>query len=182
MKKIITFFLNFFKILIIKILFFKKIRISYFCNFHGRFEITVKGKETHLIIPRTITTRNGFACRVSGGGYAKIGENCFFNYNCMIASMKKIIIGDNCIFGNNVTIIDHDHNYKSSNRKHEYLSSEILIGENSWIGANVVILRGTKIGKGCVIGAGTVVRGVIPDNSLVTGSKELNVKSINYEN
>ena len=49
----------------------------------------------------------------------------------------------------------------------QYGSFRIIIGNNCWIASNVVILKGTKIGNNCVIGAGCIVSGIIPDNSIV---------------
>jgi serine acetyltransferase len=46
----------------------------------------------------------------------------------------------------------------------------IVVGDNSFIGENAILLPGTTIGRDCVIGAGAVVHGTIPDNSLVIGN------------
>lgn len=48
--------------------------------------------------------------------------------------------------------------------------SPVVIGDFSFVGTGTVIMPGAKIGRGCIIGAGTVVRGVIPDYSIVIGS------------
>ena len=53
-----------------------------------------------------------------------------------------------------------------------------MIGARVWVCANVVILRGTRIGNDCVIGAGNVVKGNIPDGSLVTGPRELHIEKL----
>ena len=46
----------------------------------------------------------------------------------------------------------------------------IIVGKDSFIGARVTLLGGTKIGKNCIIGANACVKGVIPDNSIVVGN------------
>ncbi len=99
---------------------------------------------------------------VADGGKIDIGNHCFFNTGCCVSSTEKVSIGDNCKFGNNLVIVDHDHNFKMIGSE-EFVSSPVSIGKNCWIGANVTILRGTHIGNGCVIGAGTVVKGSVPD-------------------
>lgn len=180
MKQLYLFLVHFFHILFLKCVYFKRIQISFFENFHGKYGISIKGKNARILFSKNISTRNGFFCRVSEDGVLKIGKRVFFNYNCMIASMNHITIGDDCIFGNNVTIIDHDHNYLSYKFKDDFLTSEIVIGDGTWVGANVVILRGAHIGSGCVIGAGTVVSGNIPENSIVTGTRELKIKNKYY--
>jgi acetyltransferase-like isoleucine patch superfamily enzyme len=92
----------------------------------------------------------------------------------MISCRENIIIGNNCIFGNNVSIYDNDHDYKNSLEK--YVTNKVEIGDNTWCGCNVVILKGVTIGKNCVIAAGTLVNKDVPDNSIVYNSKELIIK------
>ena len=81
-------------------------------------------------------------------------------------------IGDNTIFGNYVSLHSENHNFanvetpircQGVNRK------GIVIGEDCWIGAKVTILDGTKIGNGCIVAAGAVVRGEIPEYSIIGG-------------
>ncbi|MEG2122097.1 MAG: DapH/DapD/GlmU-related protein, partial [Rikenellaceae bacterium] len=55
---------------------------------------------------------------------------------------------------------------------------EVYIGENSWIGANTVILKNTRIGANCVVAAGSVISGTYPDNSLIIQKREITVKKI----
>ena len=68
-----------------------------------------------------------------------IGDRVAFNDNCNITVRNKITIGNDVLVGPNVVIIDHDHNYRSSNWKTDFISDEIYIGKNVWIGANSVI-------------------------------------------
>lgn len=103
-------------------------------------------------------------------GKLTIGSHCFFNINASITCVDSISIGDNCKFGNNLVIVDHDHNFKSS--EPEFVSAPITIGNNVWCGANVVILKGTTVGDNCVIAAGSVVKGVVPQNTIVYQKKE----------
>lgn len=93
-----------------------------------------------------------------------MGDHCFFNINDSITCIEKVEIGNNCKFGNNLVIVDHDHNFKTSNP--EFISKPIKIGNNVWCGANVVILKGSEIGDNCVIAAGSIVRGKIPNNCI----------------
>lgn len=77
----------------------------------------------------------------------------------------------------NVLIYDHDHNFKVKDglKNLVYTSSPVIIGNNVWIGANSVILRGTEVGDNSVIAAGSVVKGKIPKGTLVIQQR----KSIN---
>lgn len=116
---------------------------------------------------------------VAIGGKIDLGDSVFFNRNCNVVCREKISIGDNVSFGHNVCVIDHDHRFgKEGVSPTEYKTGEIVIEKGCWIGSNAVILRNTHIGACSVIGAGCVVKGDIPPNSLVTGCRELNIKEI----
>lgn len=92
-------------------------------------------------------------------------HNVFLNRNCIIVSMGKIEIGTGTTVGPNTCIYDHDHG-KNGN----YVVSEVVIGKNVWIGANVVVLKGVHIGDGAVIGAGSVVTKDVAKGSVVVGN------------
>ena len=115
---------------------------------------------------------------VSVGGELKIGKNCYFNINTNIVCRHKVTIGSKCSFGPGVTVYDHDHKFGKNGLEPGYNCKEISIGDNCWVGANVIILKGTHIGNNCVIGAGCVVSGDIPDNTLVTQNRELILKEL----
>ncbi|MDO4811335.1 MAG: acyltransferase [Eubacteriales bacterium] len=108
------------------------------------------------------------------GGKLKIGS-LFLNRYSVIACHNRIEIGKHCTFGSSVMLYDHDHKFDKTGMCNGYSMGEIIIGDNVWIGANCVILKNTHIGNNCVIGAGCVVRGDIPDNSLVTMERSLKV-------
>ena len=58
-----------------------------------------------------------------------------------------------------------------------YCYAPIIIGNDCWIGANTVILRGTKIGDNCVVGAGCVLKGVFPTNSVIVQKRQTSVEA-----
>lgn len=92
--------------------------------------------------------------------------------NAFIAVRGKVHIGKNCIFGPNVHIHAENHNYTDIDtpiRLQGATRKGIDIGEDCWIGSNVTILDGVKIGKGCVIAAGAVVTKDVEDYSVVGG-------------
>lgn len=116
----------------------------------------------------------------SNGAALSIGDNCYFNMNCFIGALKNVTIGNNCLFGPGVVIIDNDHEFKKNLgiSSGKYKTGEIVIGKDCWFGANAVILRNTHIGNGCVIGAGCVVKGNIPDNTIITNNQNLHMHQI----
>ncbi len=107
------------------------------------------------------------------GGNISIGDGCGIGLDCKIVSHEKIDIGKNTILAPGVLIYDHDHKYGICGvKKHEFVNSPIKIGENCWIGAYSVILRGSSIGNNCVIAAHSVVKGNVPDGSVYIQKRE----------
>ncbi len=113
----------------------------------------------------------------SNGGKLSIGENVGLGSGNVIVSQKQITIGKNTLLGPNVFVYDHDHQFDSENGvyRSEYVSENICIGENCWIGANTVILKGTTIGDNCLIGAGCVIKGNIPAGSKVVQKRDTKI-------
>lgn len=157
-------FLGIIRIYIYKLLYFKKIKMAAIPKINHNFKIAIKGK-SRLILGRNFSGRNNIVFRIYDGGSVEIGNNCFLNDNCSINCQKSIKIGNGFLCGQNVIIIDHDHDYKNNRKK--FIKDDIVIGNNVWIGANCVILKGAHIGNNVVIAAGTVVKDEIGDNLLV---------------
>lgn len=91
-----------------------------------------------------------------------------------------IHLGDNITISRQVMFLTHDYSvnvvegiegdYIRRNSGEKFLLKEIFIGDNVFIGARVSILPNTKIGNNCIIGACSVVKGNVPDNSVVIGN------------
>lgn len=139
-------------------------------------------KGSKVILGKKIRVHSGSKIKVRSGAELNIGDNVKINYYCIIACQDKISIGEGTEFGPSVYLYDHDHDYKkglSANSNEEsYKKAPIEIGKNCWIGANTVILRGTKIGDNCVIGAGCVVKGEVPDNTVLIQKRDTLVQDI----
>jgi acetyltransferase-like isoleucine patch superfamily enzyme len=116
------------------------------------------------------------------GKNIEVGENFFANYNCTILDVGKVIIGDNVQFAPNVAIYTAGHpiHPESRNSGYEY-GIGITIGNNVWLGGNVVVNPGVHIGNNVVIGAGSVVTKDIPDNVIAVGSPCRVVREITEE-
>lgn len=105
------------------------------------------------------------------GWNIEVGENFFANYNLTILDVGKVTIGANVQIAPNVSIYTAGHpvHPDSRNSGYEY-GIPITIGDNVWIGGNVVILPGVTIGDNVVIGAGSVITKDIPDNMIAAGN------------
>jgi len=110
------------------------------------------------------------AIKSSKDGKIKIGKNCRINRNNLING-KDIHIGDDCVFGPKVSIFSADHNSKKGEliRLQGETTEKVRIGNDVWIGANAVILKGITIGNGAIIGASSVVTKDVDPNTIVAG-------------
>lgn len=81
---------------------------------------------------------------------------------------KRITIGDNTAIGSNVVIRDSDDHILIP-RTENAMSLPIIIGNNVWVGTNVIILKGVHIGDGAVIAAGSIITKDTPVDYLIAG-------------
>ncbi|MGL5015060.1 MAG: acyltransferase [Bacteroidales bacterium] len=99
-----------------------------------------------------------------------IGDDVLTNNNITMVACNNITIGSRTIIGQYVTIMDHEaHGIHPDHRRQMGEVGEVIIGENVWIGNNVVILKNSHIGNNCIVAAGAVVTGQFPDNTIVGG-------------
>lgn len=109
----------------------------------------------------------------------EIGENFYANHHLVILDANKVKFGDNVFIAPNCGFYTAGHplDYQTRNQGLEY-AKPIEVGDNVWIGGNVVVLPGVTIGKNCVIGAGSVVTKDIPEGSLAYGNPCRVIKKI----
>ena len=139
---------------------------------------------SNISLGKNVNFRKSFEINCDKNGRLTIGNNVFFNNGCSINVHHSVIIGDDCIFGENVKIYDHNHKFNYSDAKIQeqgFSCKEVTIGKNCWIGTNAVILAGANIGDNVVIGAGTVVNGVIPSDVVVMQNREMIISPIQYK-
>lgn len=115
----------------------------------------------------------------------KIGGGCFFCYRLGIYAGANINIGDNVLVASDVTIDSSNHGINPES-KETYMwqpieASEIVIGDNCWIGEKVIIVAGVHIGRGCVIGAGSVVTRDVPDYCIAAGVPAKIIKKYDFD-
>lgn len=159
------------KVLMLKIKYAGKCTMPLIQAFGHHTEIKIKDGTARFGIEQI--TRGNAVFRVEGGELI-IGDKCFFNQNVSITCKKKILIGDRCQIANNVVIVDHDH--AGSENWGSYVETPVTIGNDVWIGANVVIMRGTTIGDKAVIGAGSIVKGDVPEGKVFYQKRETMIR------
>lgn len=106
-----------------------------------------------------------------GGHHVHFGSGIYANSNLTLVDDGRIYVGDKVMFGPNVTIATASHPINPELRSRGLqFNKDVYIGENTWIGAGVIIVPGVHIGRNTVIGAGSVVTKDIPDNVLAVGN------------
>lgn len=107
------------------------------------------------------------------------GENVFFNVNCVVLDSMKVKIGSNVMFGPGVHIYTATHPLNKIERRKNESSKSVTIGNDCWIGGQVVICPGITIGSGSVIGAGAVVTKDVPEDCLAVGNPAKVIRKLN---
>ena len=109
---------------------------------------------------------------IEAGGRIKIGSDNYFNKRVKIVCMERIEIGNHCLLADSVHLYDHDHRHEDLNRficEQGFVTRPIVIGNNVWIGARAIILKGVRIGDGAIVAAGSLVTRDVPADSIVGG-------------
>jgi acetyltransferase-like isoleucine patch superfamily enzyme len=108
---------------------------------------------------------------MKNGGQVQFGDNCSVGEHTRIVSLNMIKIGNRVMIAHNVNILDNNshpidaklrhsdflNNYLENEREVEVVNKEIIIEDDVWIGFNTIILKGVRIGRGAIIGAGSIV-------------------------
>ena len=153
-----------------KVIYFKNINSSVFVM-QSKSRIDVFSKKSKINIGKFVFIRKNTTIRIDDESTLDIGDHVFMNDNCNINCANKISIGSYTKIAPNVSINDHDHNYKGVEGGN-LIKGEVIIGKNVWIGSNSVILRGTVIEDNAVVAAGSVVKGHVPKESLFLNKRE----------
>ena len=106
-------------------------------------------------------------------GQLTIGSYLYLNHYVMIDCHDSITIGSSVLIGPFCYICDYDHPTVSGQTigsQKEWPTGAVHIGNDVWLGAGVIVLRGVTIGDGAVIGAGSVVTHDVPPNTIVAGN------------
>lgn len=125
------------------------------------------------------------AYRVVGATFD--GRPEYIDNHSFIDVSGGVTIGEGAVISTNVVILSHDWSFlKKMKAKEESFDEDmgkraflpVYIGKESFIGAGAIILPGTRIGNYCIVGAGSVVKGVFEDYSVIVGSPARRIKDI----
>jgi acetyltransferase-like isoleucine patch superfamily enzyme len=119
-----------------------------------------------------VFTGNAWRIRILRKRGVRIGENCLVFTIHFSSEPYLIEIGNHVAISAGTTFVTHDASGWVFSETHPDLDlfGPIKVGDNTYFGTDCTILPNTQIGSNCVIGSGSVVRGTIPDNSVVMGN------------
>ena len=150
-------------------------------------------KGAKLKIGKDVTIKSSFLSNLVGlysrtiivtrapGAVIEIGDNVGTS-GATIYARKGISIGENTCIGGNCKILDNDFHPIEAEARNQLLKDSkggdsdlvpakpVRIGKNCFIGCNSIILKGTQLGDGCVVGAGSVVSGKFEENCVIAGN------------
>ncbi|TIA84490.1 hypothetical protein E3P94_00273 [Wallemia ichthyophaga] len=116
------------------------------------------------------------------GVFIEFKGSFFCNYNTTILDCAKVSIGNRVSFGPNVSIYAATHSVDVGERLEDLERAyPVEIGDDTWVGGSVNIIcsaKGTKIGRGCTIAAGTTLWGTFPDNVVIAGNPPKIIKHL----
>ena len=101
-----------------------------------------------------------------------IGSRCSIGRGCSIVGRISIVIEDDVTIAPDVYITDHNHSYEDLDTpvgRQWPSESPVRLGAGSWLGTGVIVLPGTDLGRNVTVAGGSVVRGSVPDYSVVAG-------------
>ena len=102
----------------------------------------------------------------------QVGDRCVIGRGSHIVAHQSIVISDDVYTGPYVYITDQNHAYDDPDLpigRQWPVNNAVSIGAGSWLGAGAIVLPGAQIGRNVVVAGGSVVRGLVPDHSVVAG-------------
>lgn len=152
----VLFFINLFYYIV----YYNKLNFSFFTSF---LPVNLTINNGKVVVGKNLKVRLFVTFNVANGDLV-VGDNVFFNNLCSINCHDGIKIGNDVLFGESVKVYDHDHLFSAEYGVDKYLfkTGKVYIGNNVWLGANSVVLKGVTIGDNAVIAAGSIVTKNVP--------------------
>lgn len=108
------------------------------------------------------------------GDLITVGDGCSIAGSCVLSAAVGVHLGERVLLARNVYVSDHHHGFEDPTRavldQGIERAAPVHVGDGAWLGQNVVLTPGVRIGRGAVVGAGAVVREDVPDFSLAVGA------------
>jgi len=120
-----------------------------------------------------------------GEARVRIGGGSFLNQGVMVAAEQLVEIGEHCMLANGCFVSDANHRFDDPEKPITWQGFQskgpTRIGDNCWLGANVIVTSGVSIGERCVIGANSVVTHDIEPFSIAAGLPARVIRRVEYD-
>ncbi len=141
-------------------------------------------REQRLDVGAGVLLEPGVWITAPGDARVRIGAGSFLNLGVMVAAERLVEIGENCMLANGCFVSDASHRYDDPDKPITWQGFQskgpTRIGDNCWLGANVVVTSGVTIGERCVIGANSVVTRDVEPFSIAAGLPAKTIKRVEY--
>jgi acetyltransferase-like isoleucine patch superfamily enzyme len=131
-------------------------------------------REGRLEVGEHVLFEPGVWLTAQAPGRIRIGGGTFLNLCVQVAAMDLVEIGEHCMLANGCFVTDANHRFDDPERPVPWQGftskGPTRIGDNVWLGANVVVTSGVTIGERCVVGANSVVTADLPLRSIAAGA------------
>ena len=148
--------------------------------------ISIPRQWSDISIEKDVSLDDGVVLLCSGPpreSKIAIDEGTYLNRYTMLDAHSQISIGRNCMIGPHCYITDANHGRAPGVlvREQQMEPQQVVIEDDVWLGASVVVLPGVRLGRGCVIGAGAVVTHDVPAGAVFAGVPAVNIghRSVN---
>lgn len=160
---------------------------------HGCASIVNIAKDKTKIKIGAFSHIKGELLTFAHGGKILIGDYCYVGENAKIWSALNISIGNRVLIAHSVNIFDNLTHPINPARRHEHFRQiitrghpaqidleerTVFIDDDAWVGAMSIILPGITVGKGSIIGAGSVVTKDVPPYTIVAGNPARIVRTL----
>ena len=141
-------------------------------------------REGRLQVGPEVLFEPGVWITAPGQARVRIGAGSFLNLGVMIAAEGLVEIGEHCMLANGCFVSDANHRFDDPHKPITWQGFQskgpTRIGDNCWLGANVVVTSGVSIGERCVIGANSVVTRDVEPFSIAAGMPAKVIKRVEY--
>lgn len=139
-----------------------------FADNRTRGVIRVEGK---LVVDEHVSIGSGSRWHVGPDSLVKIGAYTYFSPDTLLISSTAVEVGVGCAISWQTQILDDDFHDLEDDSTARKRTAAVTIGDHVWIGTRCLLLKGSRVADGCVVGAGSVVLGAFDEpNCLIAGS------------
>lgn len=142
-------------------------------------------REGRLEVGPEVLFEPGVWITAPGEARVRIGGGSFLNQGVMVAAEQLVEIGEHCMLANGCFVSDANHRFDDPEKPITWQGFQskgrTRIGDNCWLGANVIVTSGVSIGERCVIGANSVVTHDIEPFSIAAGLPARVIRRVEYD-